>query len=87
MSRRPLPESVYILAHAVCPCIPLGFPSIQTRKEQMAMGQKLVLPVNIPIPTKIDRCTYAKMVPLAVTHSHVERLSLAHLELAAAASP
>ena len=40
----------------------------------MAMGQKPVPPVNIPIPTKIDLngwCTYPKMVPLVLTHSHI----------------
>ena len=38
------------------------------------MGQNPVPPVNIPIPTKIDKngwCTYPKMVPLDSTHSHV----------------
>ena len=38
------------------------------------MGQKPVLPVNIPIPTKIGQngwCTYPKMVPLVLIHSHL----------------
>ena len=37
---------------------------------EMAMGQKPVPPVNIPIPTKVDHngwCTYPKMVPLVLT--------------------
>ena len=39
---------------------------------EMAMGQKPVPPVNIPIPTKIDEngwCTYPKMGPLVLTHN------------------
>ena len=41
---------------------------------QMAMGQSPVPPVNIPIPTKIDKngwCTYPKMVPLVLTHGQI----------------
>ena len=37
------------------------------------MGQNPVPPVNIPIPTEIDKSgwrTYPKMVPLVLTHSH-----------------
>ena len=40
----------------------------------MAMGQKPVPPVNIPIHTKKDSnewCTYPKMIPLVLTHSHI----------------
>ena len=40
----------------------------------MAMGQKPVPPVNVPIPTKIDYngwCTYPKMVPLVLKQSHI----------------
>ena len=39
----------------------------------MAMGQNLV-PVNIPIPTKIDQngwYTYPNMVPLVLNHGHM----------------
>ena len=47
--------------------------------SHMAMGQKPAPPVNIPIPTKIDSnwwCTYPKMVPSVLTHSHIlERLN------------
>ena len=42
----------------------------------MAMGQKPVPPVKIPIPTKIDYngwCSYPKMVPLVLTHSHIPK--------------
>ena len=43
--------------------------------RNMAMGQNPGYPpVNIPIPTKIDKngwCTYPKMVPLVLTHSHI----------------
>ena len=37
--------------------------------------QNAVPPVNIPIPTEIDYngwCTYPKMVPLVLTHSHID---------------
>ena len=42
----------------------------------MAVGQNPVPPVNIPIPTKIDQngwCTGPKMIPLVLTHSHMDR--------------
>ena len=42
----------------------------------MAMGVNPVPPVNIPIPTKIDYngwCTYPKMVPLVLTHGHINK--------------
>ena len=41
---------------------------------EMAMGQNPVLPVNIPISTKIDYngwCTYPKMVPLVLSHGQM----------------
>ena len=44
--------------------------------QHVAMGQVPVPPVNRPIPTKIDQngwCTYPKIVPLVLTHSHVAK--------------
>ena len=41
-------------------------------KVDVAMGQNPVPPVNIPIHTKIDGwCTYPKMVPFVLSHSHL----------------
>ena len=49
------------------------------------MGQNPGSPeVNIPIPTKIDQnewCTYPKMVPLVLTHSHLVPFTEAFWEL------
>ena len=44
----------------------------------MAMGQNPVPSVNIPFPAKIDQngwCTFRKMVPLVLTHSHMVQSS------------
>ena len=49
------------------------FPFTKVPFSYLAMGQKPVPPVNIPIPTKIDSngwCTYHKMIPLVLSHSH-----------------
>ena len=43
-------------------------------KPPCGQGSKSRTPVNIPIPTKIDKngwCTYPKLVPLVLIHSHV----------------
>ena len=50
-------------------CVPRS-----VQPSHLAMGQNPVPPVKIPIPTKIDKdgwCTYPKMVPLVLTHSHL----------------
>ena len=45
----------------------------QGRGKWNPLGSKSRVLVNIPIPTRIDKngwCTYPKMVPLVLTHSH-----------------
>ena len=57
-------------------CLPAG--PICWKKSRyvahVAMGRNPVPPVNIPIPTKKKQngwCSYPKMVPLVLTHSHL----------------
>ena len=52
-----------------CTCFQAGWTG------SAAVGQKPAIPVNIPIPSKID-CTYPKMVPLVLTHSHINSATL-----------
>ena len=56
-------------------CPPTAFQGFPI-EIHMAVGQKPVFPVNLPIPTKLGsnmsgEFTYPKMVPLVLTHSHV----------------
>ena len=58
---------------AGCRKVPVGPQALQA---QMAMGQKPIPPVNIPIPTEIGskmggEFTYPKMVPVVLTHSQI----------------
>ena len=49
-------------------------PSFPLKHSYLAMGQNSCTLVNIPIPTEIDQngwCTYPKMAPLVLTHSHL----------------
>ena len=70
------PSFFTVLPLKKCPSIHFaGIPQTwPTSHVYMAMGQNPVPPVNIPLPTKIDKngwCTYPKMVPLVLTHSPI----------------